>query len=48
MVANLKTTWEAILKQAKCVCKVEDWVGLFDEQGEKAFIFQAFDRFCPQ
>jgi hypothetical protein len=48
MVANLKTTWEAILKHAKFVCKVEEWVGLFEEQGVKVFIFQAFDKFCPQ
>jgi hypothetical protein len=48
MVANVQTTWETIFKQAKFVCKVEEWVGLFDEQGEKAFIFQAFDIFCPQ
>jgi hypothetical protein len=36
------------LKQAKFVCKVEKWVGLFDEQGEKALIFQTLDKFCPQ
>jgi hypothetical protein len=41
MVANIQTTWETIFKQAKFVCKVEEWVELFDEQGEKAFIFQA-------
>jgi len=48
MVANVETAWETIFKQAKFMCKVEEWVGLFDEQGEKAFIFQAFDKFCPQ
>jgi hypothetical protein len=47
-VTNIETAWETILKQAKLVCKVEEWVGLFDEQDEKAFIFQAFDKFCPK
>lgn len=48
MVTNVEIAWETILKQVKFVSKVEEWVGLFDEQGEKAFVFQALDKFYPQ